>query len=196
LQDLVASGDRILRIEAVLSGTISYIFNELSKGRKFSELVIEAKAKGYTEPDPRDDLGAVDAARKTLILIREAGFSLDFNDIKIESLLPAQFMQAPNINEFLATLPEIDDFYRARVKAAASHNAVLRYVSTITPTSAALSLKEFDSSSPFWNLSGTENLVAFTTERYSQNPLVVRGPGAGAEVTAGGVFAEILKLAE
>jgi len=196
LQGLVASGDRILRIEAVLSGTISYIFNELGKGRLFSQLVAEAKEKGYTEPDPRDDLGAVDAARKTLILIREAGFSLNYGDISIEPLLPARFVEAPTIDEFMAMLSEIDTVYGARQKEATSHGAVLRYVSTITPTSATISLREFDSSSPFWNLSGTENMVVFTTERYCHNPLVVRGPGAGAEVTAGGVFADILKLAE
>ncbi len=196
LQDLVASGDRILRIEAVLSGTISYIFNELGKGRLFSQLVAEAKEKGYTEPDPRDDLGAVDAARKTLILIREAGFSLNYEDIAVEPLLPARFLEASTIAEFMAMLPEIDAAYETRCREAAAHGAVLRYVSTITPTSATLSLREFDSASPFWNLSGTENMVVFTTERYCHNPLVVRGPGAGAEVTAGGVFAEILKLAE
>jgi len=146
------------------------------QGQEVSELVIEAKQRAIRSPILAMILVQSMLRRKTLILIREAGFELDFNDIKIEPLLPAQFMQAPNIDEFLAKLPEIDDFYRARVSAAASRNAVLRYVSTITPTSAALSLKAFDSSSPFWNLSGTENLVAFTTERYSQNPLVVPRP--------------------
>jgi len=105
-------------------------------------------------------------------------------------------VEAPTIDEFMAMLSEIDTVYGARQKEATSHGAVLRYVSTITPTSATISLREFDSSSPFWNLSGTENMVVFTTERYCHNPLVVRGPGAGAEVTAGGVFADILKLAE
>jgi len=196
LQDLVASGDTIHRIEAVLSGTISFLFNTLEEGRKFSEIIKEAKAKGYTEPDPRDDLSALDAARKTLILIREAGFNLDFKDIRIEPLLPQSCLAAQTIEEFLEILPSVDEAYEAKRREAAEHGNVLRYVSEITPAKASIMLKEFGPRSPFFNLAGTDNMVVFTTDRYTENPLIVRGPGAGADVTAGGVFADILKLAE
>ncbi|HEY9054118.1 MAG TPA: bifunctional aspartate kinase/homoserine dehydrogenase I [Rectinemataceae bacterium] len=196
LHDLVACGDSITRIEAVLSGTISFIFNGLGTGKSFSSLVLEAKARGYTEPDPRDDLGAVDIARKTLILIREAGIPLDFPDIRIEPILPDRLTKASTVAEFLALLPEIDAGMEARAAQAASRGKVLRYVSTITQDSAELALREYGPESPFYNLSATDNLVMFSTARYSANPLVVRGPGAGAEVTAGGVFADILKTAQ
>ncbi|MCX7026643.1 MAG: bifunctional aspartate kinase/homoserine dehydrogenase I [Spirochaetes bacterium] len=196
LHDLVACGDRITRIEAVLSGTISFIFNGLGTGKNFSSLVLEAKAKGYTEPDPRDDLGAIDIARKTLILIREAGLPLDSKDIVIEPILPARLTKAPTVEEFLALLPAMDASMAALSASAASRGKVLRYVAVITPTEAKLSLQEYGPESPFYNLSGTDNLVMFSTARYSANPLVVRGPGAGADVTASGVFADILKTAQ
>jgi aspartokinase/homoserine dehydrogenase 1 len=196
LHDLVACGDTITRIEAVLSGTVSFIFNGLGPGKSFSSLVLEAKARGYTEPDPRDDLGAIDIARKTLILIREAGLPLDFKDIVIEPILPETMTKAPTVPEFLSLLPTIDESMGAKVAAAASRGKVLRYVATITPTQATLSLREYGPDSPFSNLSSTDNLVMFSTARYSVNPLVVRGPGAGADVTAGGVFADILKTAQ
>lgn len=196
LHDLVACGDSISRIEAVLSGTISFIFNELGKGGNFSSLVLDAKARGYTEPDPRDDLGAVDIARKTLILIREAGFSMDYKDIVIEPLIPEALAKAPTVEEFLSMLPMADVRMSELAASAAAKGKVLRYVATITPVSATLSLMEYGPESPFYNLSGTDNLVMFSTERYSDNPLVVRGPGAGAEVTAGGVFADILRTAQ
>jgi len=196
LHDLVACGDDIAKIEAVLSGTISFIFNGLGKGKSFSALVLEAKRRGYTEPDPRDDLGAIDIARKTLILIREAGFAMDLEDIVIQPLLPEKVAKAPSVPEFLKMLPEADEGFEKLVAGAAGRGRVLRYVATITPASASLSLTEYGPESPFYNLSGTDNLVMFTTSRYSGNPLVVRGPGAGAEVTAGGVFAEILRTAQ
>jgi aspartokinase/homoserine dehydrogenase 1 len=196
LHDLVACGDTISRIEAVLSGTVSYIFNQLGGGRSFSALVLEAKGKGYTEPDPRDDLGAIDIARKTLILSREAGFAIEYRDIVIQPILPESLTKAPTVEGFLSRLPEADGAIDALVKAAAARGKVLRYVATILPESASLSLREYGPESPFYNLSGTDNLVMFSTARYSANPLVVRGPGAGAAVTAGGVFADILKTAQ
>ena len=196
LRDLVACGDTITRIEAVLSGTVSFIFNGLGKGSSFSELVLEAKRRGYTEPDPRDDLGAVDIARKTLILIREAGLGLDYADIVIQPILPERLVKAPSVEEFLALLPEADATIGAMAAAAAARGKALRYVATIEPGAAALALREYGPESPFYNLDGTDNIVMFTTARYSTNPLVVRGPGAGAAVTAGGVFADILKTAQ
>lgn len=196
LRDLVACGDRITRIEAVLSGTVSFIFNELGKGGRFSNLVLEAKEKGYTEPDPRDDLGAIDIARKTLILIREAGLDLDMKDIRIQPLLPDKLVKAATIEEFLSLLPEADEIIGSKSQASREKGKVLRYVAVIDSEKAELSLQEYGPESPFYNLSGTDNLVMFSTERYSANPLVIRGPGAGAAVTAGGVFADILKTAQ
>lgn len=196
LHDLVACGDTISKIEAVLSGTISYIFNKLGEGGSFSALVLEAKEKGYTEPDPRDDLGAIDIARKTLILIREAGFALDYKDIVIQPLLPDELVKVPSVSQFLSLLPKADESIGALSAEAAAKGKVLRYVATITPAAASLSLREYGPESPFYNLSGTDNLVMLTTARYSANPLVIRGPGAGAAVTASGVFADILKTAQ
>ncbi len=196
LRDLVACGDRISRIEAVLSGTVSFIFNKLGSGGRFSSLVLEAKEKGFTEPDPRDDLGAVDIARKTLILIREAGLDLDMKDIHIQPILPDKLVKASSVKEFLELLPAADERIGAMAAAAREKGRVLRYVATITPSGAELSLRDYGPESPFYNLSGTDNLVMFSTERYSANPLVIRGPGAGAAVTAGGVFADILKTAQ
>ena len=196
IQDLVASGDEILRIEAVLSGTISFIFNNLGKGSSFSELLAEAKLRGYTEPDPRDDLSAKDIIRKMIILAREAGFSLEESQIQIESLVPKQIIHALSIEEFLALLPEMDEMMRKSCDSASRSGRVLRYVAIVTPMEARLSLSSFGPDSPFYSLSGTDNMVVITSKRYSQNPLVIRGPGAGAEVTAGGVFADILKTAE
>ncbi|OQB95284.1 MAG: Bifunctional aspartokinase/homoserine dehydrogenase 1 [Spirochaetes bacterium ADurb.Bin110] len=196
IQDLVASGDEILRIEAVLSGTISFIFNNLREGNSFSDLVTEAKLRGYTEPDPRDDLSAKDIVRKMIILAREAGFPLEESLIQVESLVTKRITDATSIEEFLTLLPEMDEMMRKCYDSASRSGGALRYVAIVTPMEARLSLSSFGPDSPFYSLSGTDNMVVITSKRYSQNPLVIRGPGAGAEVTAGGVFADILKTAE
>jgi aspartokinase/homoserine dehydrogenase 1 len=198
IQDLVASGDEIFKIEAVLSGTISFIFNNLGSDPefKFSALVRQAKELGYTEPDPRDDLSARDIVRKTIILAREAGFPLEEAGVRIEPLISKRIAQAPTVETCMALLPEMDAEIEARRSDAARHGTVLRYVSAITKEGASLSLSEYGPESPFFSLTGTDNMVVITSKRYSQNPLVIRGPGAGADVTAGGVFADILKTAE
>lgn len=196
IQDLVASGDRILAIEAVLSGTLSYIFNTLGKGKTFSSLVREAKELGYTEPDPRDDLAAIDIARKALILAREAGFVFEEADLSIEPLVPADITGAASTGEFLDRLAAIDRYYEDKAAQAAARGEVLRYVASIRQDKVEIALRSFGPESPLYSLSGTDNIVVITTSRYSKYPLVIRGPGAGAEVTAGGVFADILKTAE
>ncbi len=198
IQDLVASGDEIFKIEAVLSGTISFIFNNLGSDPefKFSALVRQAKELGYTEPDPRDDLSARDIVRKTIILAREAGFPLEEAGVRIEPLISKRIAQAPTVETCMVLLPEMDAEIEARRSDAARHGTVLRYVSAITKEGASLSLSEYGPESPFFSLTGTDNMVVITSKRYSQNPLVIRGPGAGADVTAGGVFADILKTAE
>jgi aspartokinase/homoserine dehydrogenase 1 len=137
----------------------------------------------------------VDVARKMLILMREAGINLNYEDIQIQPLLTDKIARADRVDSFLEMLPEMDAYYDGLVSAAASRGKVLRYVASIRPDSAVLRLKEYSPDSPFYNLNGTDNLVMFSTARYSSNPLVIRGPGAGAEVTAGGVFADILKTA-
>jgi len=196
IQDLVASGDDIAEIEAVLSGTISYIFNNLGSGAAFSELVKRAKELGYTEPDPRDDLSAKDIARKAIILAREAGYRLDESAVHIEPLISGRISQAPSIEKCLSLLPEMDEPMEARRAAAARAGKVLRYVAIVSSGEARVSLREYGPESPFYSLTGTDNMVVIHSRRYSENPLVIRGPGAGADVTAGGVFADILKTAE
>jgi len=195
IRDLFLTGDRIIRIEAVPSGTLSFIFNNFDGKKKFSALVREAKAKGYTEPDPRDDLNAMDAARKALILAREIGLSLEFSAVKIEPILPPSCLKAKDIDSFFVELEKADgDFEKRRAQEAAKGNA-LRYVVIIENGKAKLSLRGEPEGSPFRSLVDSDNIVVITTERYSKLPMVIKGPGAGAQVTAGGVFADIVRTA-
>jgi aspartokinase/homoserine dehydrogenase 1 len=195
LRDLAFSGDKVRRIEAVLSGTLSFIFNNYDGSVPFSVLVREAKAKGYTEPDPRDDLNAMDAARKALILARECGLSLEFEAVDIEPILPAVCFEAPDVEAFFVELKKADPvFERRRAEAAASGKA-LRYVAVIEEGSARISLRAEAAGSPFRSLVDADNIVVITTDRYSTLPMVIKGPGAGAQVTAGGVFADIVRIA-
>ncbi|MEZ5024967.1 MAG: bifunctional aspartate kinase/homoserine dehydrogenase I [Chitinophagales bacterium] len=193
LQSLLNSGDKILKIEAVLSGTLSYIFNSFKGDVKFSEVVIDAKAKGFTEPDPRDDLSGLDVARKALILSRDSGAIMELNDIKVENLVPEDLRNV-NVKTFLEKLPEVDARYEKMKKDAEAKGNVLRYMAIIENDKATIELQQVDSAHPFYNLSGSDNMIVFTTERYKNNPLVIKGPGAGAEVTAAGVFAEIITI--
>jgi aspartokinase/homoserine dehydrogenase 1 len=195
LNDLRNSGDRIICIEGVLSGTLSYIFNELRKGGRFSEIVRIAKASGYTEPDPRDDLSGADFARKLLILGRELGYRLDYADVECESLVPESCRGEMTPEEFLDRLSEIDDWYAAEIASAGAEGMTIAYAGELKEGKAKVGLKRVPLESPVAGLNGTENLVVFTTDRYLKTPLVVKGPGAGGEVTAGGVFADILRIA-
>ncbi|MFM1745321.1 MAG: bifunctional protein: aspartokinase, partial [Bacteroidota bacterium] len=196
LNDLITSGDRILRIEAVLSGTLSFIFNTFSAGTKFSDIVREAKRLGYTEPDPRVDLSGLDVARKLLILARETGMEIELKDIAIEQILPAECMRAKTVPDFFASLEKNNAVFEKRRQSAAAKNKVLRFIAKLEKRKASIRLEEVDSNHPFFNLSGSDNIISFTTERYNNRPLVVKGPGAGAEVTAAGVFAEIISLSK
>ncbi len=195
IHDLALSGDRIKRIEAVLSGTLSYIFNNFDGAKPFSTLVREAKAKGYTEPDPRDDLNAMDAARKALVLARECGMPIEFDSVEIEPILPAECLEAKDVESFFAALERADAQFESRRAAAAAEGRALRYVAVIEDGAARLSLRAESEASPFRSLVDADNIVVITTERYSRLPLVVKGPGAGADVTAGGVFADIVRIA-
>lgn len=194
LEDLITSGDRIIKIEGVLSGTMSFIFNKFGEGMKFSDVVMEAKKQGYTEPDPREDLGGTDVRRKLLILAREIGLSLEAPDVKIENILPKAAQDAPSVEAFFEELEKADDHFSQLVSKAAKAGKVLRMIASLEQGKASISLQAVDASHPFYSLDGSDNMIVFTTERYKERPLVVRGPGAGAEVTAAGVFAEIIRI--
>ena len=195
LRDLSLSGDKMRRIEAVLSGTLSFIFNNFDGSKSFSALVRDAKAKGYTEPDPRDDLNAMDAARKALILARECGLSLEFANVTIEPILPAACFKAKDIDAFFLELEKSDAAYEKRRAQAAAEGKLLRYVAVIEEGKASLSLRGESEGSPFRSLVDSDNIVVITTDRYSKLPMVIKGPGAGAQVTAGGIFADIVRTA-
>ena len=194
IQGLMDSGDKFIKIEAILSGTLSYIFNTFGPQVRFADVVREAKAKGYTEPDPRDDLSGTDVARKILILAREVGVPMEPEDVKITPLLPENCLQAPTVEAFFAELESSNDYFENLLNEAQSQNGVLRYIATLDHNHATVQLRVVDSKHPFYNLSGSDNIVSFTTERYKDRPLVVKGPGAGAEVTASGVFADIMSI--
>ncbi|AEF83306.1 bifunctional aspartate kinase/homoserine dehydrogenase I [Leadbettera azotonutricia] len=195
LRDLFLSGDKVRRIEAVLSGTLSYIFNNYDGSKPFSALVREAKAKGYTEPDPRDDLNAMDAARKALILARECGLSLEFPAVDIEPILPPSCFKADNVEAFFSELEKSDRDFEKRRAAAEAEGKSLRYVAIIEEGAAKLSLRAEAPGSPFLSLIDSDNIVVISSDRYSSLPMVIKGPGAGAQVTAGGVFADIVRIA-
>lgn len=196
LTDLLNSGDEIRRIEAVLSGTLSFIFNNFNEGTAFSDIVKQAQEKGYTEPDPRIDLSGKDVARKLLILARETGMKIEMKDIQIDSILPLSCLKASSVPAFFVELKKNNHLFEARRVKAAKSNKILRFIASLDNGKAKISLQEVDSSHPFYNLSGSDNIISFTTERYSDRPLVVKGPGAGAEVTAAGVFAEIISISK
>jgi bifunctional aspartokinase / homoserine dehydrogenase 1 len=195
LKDLVETGDEIDNISGIFSGTLAYLFNVFNGSRPFSEIVREARARGYTEPDPRDDLSGMDVARKAVILAREAGLQLELDDIEVESLVPAALADA-SVDEFLERLADFDEPMAERVAAAAREGNVLRYVADvdINAGTARVRLGTFAKDHPFANISLTDNIVQFVTRRYCENPLIVRGPGAGPDVTAAGIFADLLRL--
>jgi aspartokinase/homoserine dehydrogenase 1 len=194
LNDLLLSGDKVIRIEAVLSGTLNFIFSSFNAGTKFSDVVKEAKAKGYTEPDPRDDLNGMDVARKILILSREAGSNMDLNDVLVENLVPDDCRGEISIDEFFKRLEKYDGQFEAMRKAASDKKEKLRYMAVLENGEAKIRLGSVDEQHPFYSLSGSDNIILLTTERYHDRPMVIRGPGAGAHVTAAGVFADIIRI--
>jgi aspartokinase/homoserine dehydrogenase 1 len=194
LRDLRETGDDVTQIEGIFSGTLAYLFNAFDGKESFSSIVRAAKAKGYTEPDPRDDLSGVDVARKLIILGREMGLTLDIADVKVEGLVPAELTQC-SAEEFMTRLPESDAAMAAAFAEASAKQEVLRYVGRIDSEGrATVGLRCLDNKHAFANIALTDNVVRFQTRRYCENPLIVQGPGAGPEVTAGGVFADLLRL--
>lgn len=194
LKDLMLSGDKVSKIEAILSGTISYIFNNFNGDRLFHEIVREAQEKGFTEPDPRDDLNGKDFMRKMLILARDAGYPLEEQDVVIENMLPEACLNAATVEEFYLELEKNSAYFENLKSQASSANKALRYIGSLVDGKVAITLQMVDASHSFFILSGSDNIIAFTTERYKERPLVVKGPGAGAEVTAAGVFADIINV--
>jgi aspartokinase/homoserine dehydrogenase 1 len=195
LRDLRETGDEVRSIEGIFSGTLAYLFNTYDGREPFSAIVRAAKQKGYTEPDPRDDLSGTDVARKLIILARETGLRLELADVAVESLVPAG-LESLDVDGFLARLPEHDAAMAARYAEATAAGQVLRYVGRLEVASgrATVGLVRLDRRHPFANIALTDNVVRFETRRYCDNPLIVQGPGAGPEVTAGGVFGDLLRL--
>ncbi len=195
LRNLVDSGDRILKIEGVLSGSLSFIFNHFDDKVTFSQAVKEAARRGYTEPDPRTDLSGLDVKRKILILAREAGIQMEASEVEVQQILPDYCMNADLGPELDSALLKSDDHFEdLRQSAILNGDARLRVIAKIERGRATISLEQVGSESPFYFLRGSDNMLVFTTERYTDRPLVIQGPGAGAEVTAAGVFAEIIHI--
>ncbi|MEO7174689.1 MAG: ACT domain-containing protein, partial [Saprospiraceae bacterium] len=195
LNDLLQSGDQILQIEGVLSGSLSYIFNQFQQGGTFSDAVQAARDAGLTEPDPRDDLFGKDFCRKLVILAREAGWKAELANVDMKPFLSKECLHSQSVEEFMQSLVQMNETMDKLRTGAAEQNKIIRIVGKVTPQHASLALEAVAASHPFYGLSGSDNMIVFTTERYQERPLVIRGPGAGAEVTAAGVFAEIISIA-
>ena len=195
LRDLIQTGDRVTRIEGVLSGTLSYVFNSYTGGTSFSEVVRQAKALGYPEPDPRDDLAGTDVARKLVILGREMDLPMELDAVTVQSLVP-EALRGADVEAFMTGLADFDAPMAAALEEARAAGEVLRYVGVIEADGrASASLRRYPLAHPFARVGASDNILAFTTARYHTQPLIVQGPGAGPEVTAGGVFADLLRLA-
>jgi len=194
LRDLVFSGDKVEKIEGIFSGTLSYIFNNFNSKENFSEIVAKARKLGYTEPDPREDLSGQDVGRKLLILAREIGLEMEFENVKIESLVPERLRKIKDVELFISELKKFDFEFRKLSEKAEKLGGVLRYMAKIQKGKASAKLEVVSKENPLSSTRGADNIFAFYTKRYKARPLVVQGPGAGAEVTAGGVLADILKI--
>ena len=195
LRGLVETGDKVIKIEGVLSGTLSYIFNSLDGQRGFSEVVREAHALGLTEPDPREDLSGMDVARKLIILAREMGLEVEMDSVRVESLV-AEYLRGGTVDEYLAALGKHDQTIAGLLNSARDRSEVVRYVGTIDSNGElSAQMRSYPVDHPFASLKGSDNVVSFQTARYNTQPMIVRGPGAGPEVTAAGVFADLLRLA-
>jgi aspartokinase/homoserine dehydrogenase 1 len=195
LNDLLRSGDRVNRIEAVLSGTLNFVFNHYDGTRKFAEVVRQAQEEGYTEPDPRLDLNGTDVARKILILAREAGNRIEMGDIRNEGFLPSSCLSG-SVDDFYSEMEKHEGHFHQLLDEAVRHGEKLKYIASFENGKAAVGLQSIGLEHNFANLSGKDNAVLFYTNRYADQPLVIKGAGAGADVTAAGVFADIIRASK
>lgn len=195
LSDLIKSGDEVQRIEAVLSGSLNFIFNHYDGTRPFADIVREAMEEGFTEPDPRIDLSGIDVKRKILILIRDSVVNMEMDDIKTVGFIPEECMKAPSVEDFLSCLEKHEDYFKKMFRKASASDKKLKYVASYNRGKAETGIRMIEPGHPFYNLEGKDNIVTFNTRRYPEQPLVVKGAGAGAEVTASGIFADIMRIA-
>ncbi|HKX85045.1 MAG TPA: bifunctional aspartate kinase/homoserine dehydrogenase I [Flavobacterium sp.] len=194
LKNLIASGDKVRKIQAVLSGSLNFIFNNFNENNTFEEVVQQAKQEGYTEPDPKIDLSGIDVMRKILILIRESGYSMEIEDIENQSFLPEESMKAESIDAFFTSLINNNQHFENLYQQAIKNNCRLKYVANFENGKANVGLQLIEENHPFYNLEGKDNIVLFYTERYAEQPLLIKGAGAGAAVTASGIFADVIRI--
>ena len=194
LNNLISSGDKIIKIEAILSGSLNYIFNNFKKEKRFIDIVKKAEDLGYTEPDPKIDLSGIDVARKILILARESGQNIELSDVKNNSFLPIDSLKTTSKEEFYKSLKNNSDHFNEILYEAKKHKSKLKYVAKLENGIASVGLHKINRNHDFYNIEDSDNIVLFYTNRYSKNPLIVKGAGAGAEVTAAGIFADIIKI--
>jgi len=194
LKHLIASGDKVNKIQAVLSGSLNFIFNNFDENNSFHDVVKEAGVQGFTEPDPKIDLSGVDVARKILILIRESGYQFDIEDIANRSFLPAECLATTNNEYFFKSLIKNAAHFENLLAEAKAKDCRLKYVATFENGKASVGLEFIPKESPFYNLEGKDNIVQFYTDRYIDQPLLIKGAGAGAAVTASGIFADVIRV--